>query len=283
MVGVGLRDDEARVFAAVCAAESVELVSCPREALHGAGPMFGRLFLDTLLPSSADQLLYLDGDTQVLGPLDPLFDTAVPDGMLLAARDPMVMLRHLGALWRLRTEWSFGRSRIPDERRDGYLNSGMLRLSAKMLATVRSRVLGLRCSGEKFPFGDQDLLNHALSPDEVQIVSLRWNYPGFMLGTPFEELVAPVVVHFMSNPRPWQVAYAPWGERFSSSYDGFVDSYPEVAPYRCGLGGVDRVKYPVIQAVKLATELPSYRTQRALAVARRLECAVAGRCAADPH
>ncbi len=51
--------------------------------------MLARLFLARLVPEEYQQLLYIDGDTQISGSLDALIDAAVPAGHFMAATDPM--------------------------------------------------------------------------------------------------------------------------------------------------------------------------------------------------
>ena len=199
--------------------------------LEGLHPMFGRLFLDRVLPEAIDTVLYLDGDTQVRGPLTPLLDKPLARGRLAAVIDPMSAVRrtHRGLGRRIDRGWDA--AGLPPQARQGYVNSGVLMFHRADLASFRERVLAANADhGATFTHADQDAINYALW-DVIDHVELEWNYPAFLLGVDWKARDDARVVHFMSNPRPWHGSYLPWRREGYRPYADLVRRHPELSPY----------------------------------------------------
>ena len=89
IMGFGLEDEARGIFLPVCQSENIILSEMDSSLIEHQDAMLARFFLHRLIPPQYRQCLYLDGDVQVLGSLDPLLNADVPDGHFLAANDPM--------------------------------------------------------------------------------------------------------------------------------------------------------------------------------------------------
>ena len=217
--------------------------------------MYARLFLDCILERSYGRILYVDGDTQISGSLRELVSAELSSGMILAAPDPMTIgiradtregRRHSAYLESI----GLPRSEVGD-----YFNSGVLCFNAKDLSEIRSACLAEHSRSKRaFRFPDQDLLNLAARGRRQQM-SFKWNFPIYFLNhSGVEDDVAPRIYHFMSNPRPWHGAFAPWGAIPFERYAQLIHRYPQLAKLQPQLPAWLRAKYALQQYYKLASE-----------------------------
>lgn len=251
---IGGDHDLARVLGPICAAERIHLIPVKPRDIEGAGAMLARLFLDRLAPPGYDQLLYLDGDIQITGSLDPLLDCDVPKRHFMAVTDPMSF--SLGGRSRQDRELAdyFTEIGIPAERERHYFNSGVLHInrhgwdeigreSWRLFQTLRART--------RFP--DQDALNLAAMERRIPM-SLAWNFPIFLRNARVERLIKPRVIHYMGSPKPWHGSFPPWGAAQYQPYLELIARYPELAPYLKRMSPQRRIKYILQQRYKRAVE-----------------------------
>lgn len=244
---------EQRVFEALCREHGIVFILASLDDLGGMHPMFGRLFFDRFLPAEIEEILYLDGDTQIVASLDPLMFAEAPVRGTIAVRDPMVFIHDAVPAFRKVIVAQWDRSRIPEALRRQYLNSGVLRMSRATLAELQAQVVKLRGATTDLHFADQDLINLALE-DRVDLVSMEWNFPGFLLSSVIESKMRPRIIHFMSDPRPWNSALWPWGLTYYQPYVDIVLRHPQLEPYWERIEGLRRVKYQLQQAYKKRIE-----------------------------
>ena len=213
------------------AAMGVRLLRVPKDAIDGLHPIFGRYFLSEVLPDQYSRLVYIDGDTQVRGSLDPLAQVAIPAGGFLACRDPGVLFEQRdGALRRKVREQRerMGLAVSPEN----YFNSGVLAVDRSAWREIsRDCVAVYRERREVLAIPDQDALNLAAGR-RCTLISNRWNFPGFLIGSRAEAETRPHVYHFMSNPRPWMIAAQPWGEAWRAPYGQFLADFPQLEHLR---------------------------------------------------
>lgn len=229
------------------------------ETLEGLPIAYARLLLHRVLPPEYDAFIYVDSDTQVWGRLDELARAPVPEGRMLASRDPMtVMIKSGGkngdaALAHMR------RIGFPESAAGDYINSGMFKVGRDTWATVSAACLDhLKERGFGFyRYFDQDVIN-LMARDRIDIISFKWNYPGFLLRANRLNGVEPRLVHFMSNPRPWHGPFYPWGEAGVLPYRRMVEAHPDLADNWPRLTPVRYLKYLVLQAGLAFIERPYY-------------------------
>lgn len=263
--------EEQDVFASVCDQNGIDFLVVPVSTLRGLHPTYARLFLDEMLPDQVEEILYLDGDTQVLSDLGPLLQAETPARGVLAVRDPMVFLRRVSPGLRQKIDGWWDESDIPDVLRPNYVNAGVMRLSRAVVPELREGVLDLIEGQQRvLHFKDQDAINLVLGP-RITPVSLAWNFPGFLLGSKLESAVSPRIIHFMSDPRPWDGPLPPWGAKHHEPYLAFARQYPATAPYRSRLSASRRVKYELQQRYKGVTEGRLWQRQSVSDAVRALE------------
>ncbi len=257
IICVGDRGPEYPVVNDACRERGIRLIAFAASAIDGLHPMYARLFLSDLIEPSYERALYVDSDTQILGDLRPLFDAPLAAGRFMAARDPMCLVEDdfpfpAGILD------NFERVGLTQKTRSTYFNSGMLMINmdgwSATSAECRRRMASL---DKPYQFPDQDILN-IIGRDKVDLVSIRWNFPAFLLGTVSDRSVAPRILHFMSRPRPWEGAFYPWGPSGMRPYRQMVRRYPALGPFRPRLSPQRYVRYHLQQIFKAVHERPRW-------------------------
>lgn len=264
------RCEEQRQFQRICDRNGIDLLSAPVGVLDGIHPLYARLFLDRLLPTDVEEVLYLDGDTQVVGGLDALVHARPLKDGVLAVRDPMVFIRRVSTRFRQKIDSWWDDAGVPAELRDGYVNSGVLRLARETIGPLRAGVLALAGRLDTFRFPDQDAINLTLHR-RAEPVSMSWNFPGFLLDTQLVELAPPRILHFMSDPRPWNAPLRPWGRTFYDPYRQFAQDNPEIAGFWNRIAGQRKCKYVLQQQYKNWTERRLWQSAEAARAVRDLE------------
>ena len=234
----------------MCTREGIRFLSVPTAHLEGSPMLCARFFLSGLLEPRYREIVYLDGDTQVSGSLEPLLTHAVAPGEILAAPDPMaVMIDNPQAPWPARRAY-FDRLGMSAHRQGLYFNSGVLRFRRDDWDALSRECLALcQSQGSNFRFRDQDALNLVVG-DRHRPMSFRWNFPPFFMNFGAEAAIAPRIYHFMSNPRPWHGAFVPWGHKWHEPYVAFLGANPELARSVPSLSRLRTVKYSAQQRVK---------------------------------
>ncbi|MBI1340931.1 hypothetical protein GC169_12090 [bacterium] len=230
--------------------------------LEGLSIAYARLMLDRMLPKEYSSFIYVDSDTQVWGSVGELARVEVPKGRMLASRDPMTVMMKtggkLGQTARQRLEGIGLRGKAVDN----YINSGMFKVRREDWAVIaRQCIEHIRAGGDQYRYADQDVIN-LVAHDRIDIISFKWNFPGFLLGSNVMPSVEPRIVHFMSNPRPWHGPFHPWGERGVQPYFDIVKAYPELEPNWPHLPLMKRVKYLALEQVLKVSENRYYAGAR---------------------
>jgi len=231
----------------------ITLLVRPRSAIDNMHPMYGRLFIHSLIPASYERVVYVDGDTQIVGSLEPLIKVDIPTGKFLAARDPSGMFARSSDDRMRATQADRDRAGLTRSY-DDYFNSGVLvfnRSDWKTLSELTLDAIQKKKGG--FKFGDQDPMNGAVG-DRCIFIPNTWNFPGFFIGTPCETAARPIIYHFMSNPRPWTHSGLPWGAKWSRPYKSFIHGYPTSVTLAPKTSPAKKLKYQVQQFVKYVTE-----------------------------
>lgn len=266
-------EDEALLFGKALQRRGVEFLRLDMDALGGLPPIFGRYFVAPVLPERITRILYLDGDTQILSSLDPLLAVSPPRSGVVAGRDPMVLLREIDRRQRAKIDGWWDRSDIPPRVRSRYVNSGVFMVDRGFLPQLSREVMTHVKARPRLVFADQDALNVVVD-EQISLMPTRWNFPGFLLGTPAETICRPVVVHFMSQPRPWHAPLRPWGSRFYAPYGRLAAEEPDLAPYWQRFGRATTGRYIAQQAYKEITERRALFGGRAAAAMQTLEDSV---------
>lgn len=180
----------------------------------------GRLLLPQVLPDVYEQIIYLDGDVQIIGSLSELEDIDVPSGKFLAAPDYAQVI-----------------SLLKGEDCDSYFNSGVLKFNREGWIGEKAFDYFMQHGGERH---DQGALN-AVKGDSLITISNRWNFPRHFMHLLRQE--QPSIVHFMSHPKPWDGIYFPWGQEEHHVYERWVQKYPALAQFRKSISPIRKLLY----------------------------------------
>lgn len=260
MYYIGSMTPKSALFESTYEAHGIRFAVVSPDAIDNMHIMFARLFVDRFIGPNYRRILYIDGDTQIGANVDPLLDVQLPIDKFCAARDPLTLVLDWNNSDPFKQRAYFKEIGVSPERLRTYFNSGVLRfdrdswtkISADALREVRSRKTSFR-------FPDQDALN-LVAGEKCLTMSYKWNFPAFLLDTDLRDLIKPRIYHFMSNPRPWQGPFHPWGRERHSIYLDLVARHPELAPYWPTLSTPRYLKYFIQQYYKKWFESAVWRS-----------------------
>jgi len=247
-----------RILDGVCAAEGIRFIPVAPEMIENTNAMLSRLFLTRIVPPEYSRFLYIDGDTQIAGSLDPLITADIPRGGFLAASDPMVFELSDDVDSASGIVTYFAKIGISKTDLRNYFNSGVMLIDRdgwEAIGLEAWRLFEAKKALSKFP--DQDALNiaggHARLP-----MSLAWNFPIFMLNSRVTPQILPRIYHFMGAPKPWHGVFMPWNADVYRPYGELAVKYPELARYWQTMPLNKRVRYFFQQHYKRGFEMVTW-------------------------
>ncbi len=229
-----------------------------RSDIDGLPILFARFFLGRLLAGDHyDSVVYLDGDTQILGSIQPLLDADVPSGCFLAALDPMTII--VRDRTHTRNKAYLASIGIGPGQVGSYRNAGVLRFNLRDWEEIgRVAVAASARSNHSYRFADQDAMNLCCS-ERCLTMSYRWNFPSFFLGLDFTPRIEPTILHFMSRPRPWDGAFAPWGQAYHQPYRDLAREHSKLAAFVRPADTFKTIRYHFQQRFKRVIEQPAWQ------------------------
>ncbi len=194
--------------------------------------VFRRLFLDRVLPAEYERIVSIDSDIWVARPGLGRLATLDFGGAPFAAAYDMIFLMDF-AQNELSRQFQADRAALGLDLKTPYFNAGVLAIDRNEWT---NRELGgravdaLRRAPERYPFLEQSALNQIIAGGFAPL-SPRYNFMGDFLLLDLEAAFAPIVLHFVNAPKPWQ--YDLWrGEtRFAENYRAWfaASPWPELA------------------------------------------------------
>lgn len=184
-----------------------------------------RLVIAPHLPTGYQNIVYLDGDIQIVGDIKPLIRHRVRDGWIAAGR---------GSAWfdpddRLGLNPTGYFDALNGATRDSYFNAGVLACRRDTWAIYGPRALdAFFRNSETFIRHDQSALN-AVFQQQVEPLSPAYNFHNAYAGLLCHKILAPKIIHFTGPAKPWKAAVPPWGWRFHKSYVDLLERFPELA------------------------------------------------------
>jgi lipopolysaccharide biosynthesis glycosyltransferase len=257
------------ILAQVCEEKGITLIRLKLESLQGYTPMYARLFLHEILPDNYERILYIDGDTQIHGSLDGLVQAELPADKFMAVADPMAVLADVAGRGAGELSRYFTNLGVKNTPASPYFNSGVLLVN-------RSSWAGISLAAQSFLathpglclFQDQSALNFA-GHEHVLPLSFCWNFPIFYRNCGVEAKINPRIYHFMSKPKPWNVALPPWNAGFAKPYQELTNEFPQLAEYARPLPLQTYLRYFAQQNAKRFQETLAWRlTKRRGAIIR---------------
>lgn len=175
-----------------------------------------KLILPEILPSQYTQIIYLDGDTQVVSSLEKLERITAPPGKFYAARDYLAL-----------------QDLLEHGKHSNYFNSGVLKFNREGWVGEEAFNLFLThpelCDGKH----DQGALNH-VAGDALILISNKWNFPKQFLH--LVDMQSLGIVHYMAHPKPWHGTYFPWSATESRVYRDLRRESPVFGALYRGIG-----------------------------------------------
>jgi lipopolysaccharide biosynthesis glycosyltransferase len=187
-----------------------------------------RLALHDAIDKRYADVVYLDGDIQVVRPLTGLLNYSVPEGKILAGR---------GSAWL--DKYATNGKATPDGYLDSlggvapddYFNSGVLafRRSTWEVEAPRALSFFMEHSGICVRH-DQSALN-AVFLGRVLHFAPAYNFHGAYSKLFLQNVYSPTLIHFTGSNKPWNSQALPWAGQFIGKYRNFMQMHPELAGY----------------------------------------------------
>jgi lipopolysaccharide biosynthesis glycosyltransferase len=170
----------------------------------------GRLFLHEFIPDRYETLLYIDGDTWIVGDIMPLVTFRPPERSICAAEDPSFFYRNdMGATGRRVRSYFAGLGLDGD---NGYFNAGVLVSSLRTWREIASDAFKFFCENvEQCLFHDQSALNAVAQKRRLKL-STKWDFMTDFKFWDVESLIEPRIFHFTGFPKPWMGEFFPWSD-----------------------------------------------------------------------
>jgi lipopolysaccharide biosynthesis glycosyltransferase len=189
--------------------------------------VFRRLFLDRLLPETYPRYVAIDSDMLIVRPgLARLAEIDLSGFAFAAAYDMIFLMDHKGGP--LAREFQGCRRALGLDLTTPYFNAGLMvvdRVAWRRAGFADAAAQRLREDPARFPFMEQDALN-SLVRGRFAPLSPRYNFMGDFFLTGLEDEIAPIVLHFVNAPKPWN--YADWrGDgRYARAYADWFAASP---------------------------------------------------------
>lgn len=251
--------DYAGLVRELCEKENIVPVMASSSILGGHSAMYARLFLDELLPPTYERVLYVDGDVQIVLPLDELIMADLEGKSFSAVADPMSVAFEKGDKQDVKISDYFGSLGVTSSPETPYFNSGIMLIDRGQWGTISATARSFIADRfELCRFQDQSALNFA-GHRHFLPMSFRWNFPIFFRNCGVETAILPGIYHFMSKPKPWHGSFAPWNPTFVQPYTALRSQYPELAALVSPMRRKDKLKYFVQQNLKRVHETLTWR------------------------
>ncbi|MCA0270546.1 MAG: hypothetical protein LCH69_00555 [Proteobacteria bacterium] len=238
---------------------------------HVPPAAMARLDLPKYLPPMYRNILYIDGDTQIVGDIRALLELTAPKGQVAAAPDSL-WLGHA-------TKARYPKDYLPglgQVSRSVYFNSGVLAMSRETMDAVFPQALEFFLENpEKCLYHDQSALN-AVMAGRVAQLSPRYNFITDYLYLGVLDRADPAILHFTGRPKPWINVGWPWFGRFMKQYSAPVQEFSELRPFAKVVSPeysarIERDIKRTRQRYRMAFPITAYRRWRFLTTFRRRE------------
>jgi lipopolysaccharide biosynthesis glycosyltransferase len=189
----------------------------------------GRFAICDILPSTYENIAYIDGDVQILGDIFPLISHKVKHGHIATVSEAIWMCENdQGHFWPKHKAYlnDLGITHYQD-----YFNAGILLFRWDTWQTMaREAMTYFNENSLKCIYHDQSALN-AVFLGKREVLSPAYNFISFYAGLGLNKEVDPKIVHFTGGSKPWYYPGMPWHGRFIEVYAKFLADYPFLAPY----------------------------------------------------
>lgn len=188
---------------------------------HVPKSTLARLILSKYIPENYENLLYIDGDTQILSDISELIEAKIPEGHIGAIN---------GSLWLSDTyqrEWNTKYlNRLGIKSTSDYFNAGVLAFTCKTWLEYGPKTLEFFINNSEACYHhDQSALNAVFFNKRV-IIEPAYNYHTEYANLYLHGKYKPKIVHFTGRDKPWLYPVTPWGMEFTQPYIEILSEYP---------------------------------------------------------
>ena len=165
-----------------------------------------RLYTPELIDTKYDHVVYIDGDVQIVGEIQPLVCYDVPKGKLLAAPDRFV-LGGMSFGWRAESwrEDLLYLSSLGIDKPSEYFNAGVLAASRSTWSSACEEALDFfKRNSQLCKFHDQSALNAVCKGETIKL-SPAYNFHTSFRQIGAEDFLSPKIIHFTGANKPWLV------------------------------------------------------------------------------
>jgi lipopolysaccharide biosynthesis glycosyltransferase len=187
-----------------------------------------RLFTPELIDTKYDHVVYIDGDVQIVGEIQPLVCYDVPKGKLLAAPDRFV-LGGMSFGWRAESwrEDLLYLSSLGIDKPSEYFNAGVLAASRSTWSSACEEALDFfKKNSQLCKFHDQSALNAVCKGETIKL-SPAYNFHTSLRQIGAEDFLSPKIIHFTGANKPWLVESQ---SSSASSYSSLIRSFQHRFP-----------------------------------------------------
>jgi len=202
---------------------SSDMVS--RFSNHVPAASLMRLAIAERIPGTYENILYLDGDMQLLGDISPLVRVEVPVGCIAACVDNFILHENEGGQQPRWLQRYLSGLQLSAARQ--YFNAGLLTCRLSSWQQIAPKALDFfRRHPELCKHHDQSALNAVCAGNWLPL-SPAYNFQSLFLrfwhiGGP----IRPKLVHFSGGPKPWQSADCLWSPAFVAPYRQLLARHP---------------------------------------------------------
>jgi lipopolysaccharide biosynthesis glycosyltransferase len=195
--------------------------------------VFRRLFLDRVLPESYQRIVSVDSDMLVRRPgLGRLAELDLGGAPIAAAYDMIYLMDFNGGA--LARRFQRHRRALGLAAATPYFNAGLMALDRAQWSAFglgERAMAALRASPDRYPYLEQSALNELIAGGFAPL-SPRYNFMGDFFLLDLEKLIDPIVLHFVNDPKPWDVDRWRGEARFAREYQAWfaASPWPEYLP-----------------------------------------------------
>ncbi len=224
-----------------------------------------RLALQEVMSTSYDNVVYIDGDVQIVGDVSALVRYSVPEGKIMAGRGSAWL--DIGRASGLATPPAYLHG-LGGVREEDYFNAGVLSFSRTTWGVFAPKALQFFFdNSEACIRHDQSALN-AVFKGNVIALAPRYNFHSVYADLHVQDTYKPSIIHFTGPKKPWGHVSPPWGSQFQRSYRRLVSEVPMLAPY-LAIHDAGRLKSFVRDLKASANERRRVKAEREEIAARR--------------
>ena len=234
-------------------ASGIELIQCAISMLQGLPIACARFFISKILPDDFDSVVYLDADTQIFGSIFELQAAPFGNKSIMAAPDPMSLISEHNSKIGKASLAHFNKLNLHYSKHEAYINSGVMRLNMSHWDAISRECVSMISDRKDLFYFDQDAIN-IVAKNDLILLSLKWNFPAFLLNSNIKVLPAPCIVHFMSNPRPWHGSFMPWGKEYYFNYKTLFKNFPQLESLTEGISILRIIMYKILMLEKFIFE-----------------------------